>query len=519
MTLRLPGRGAIALAGLLPYLASAETGDAQTPPEQTVLAAACPPTIITGIREPPRREGLPTYLWAQEFDAIKGGIGEASGNVELLRGDQRVASEHITWDMEAQSVVIPGEVSYRDAQLWLDADRGDYDIDDETGSFTGVNYGLVETSAHGSASEMTLIGGTTSYLNAIDFTTCPGDQPVWVLSAEELELQHDEGQGVARNAKLKFGKVPVLWVPWFTFPIDGRRKSGFLYPSIGKADDTGYELAVPWYWNIAPNQDATIVPRWFTDRGFMLTGEYRLLTQRSAGQVNFDYMPNDDVTDESRYQVAARHEAAISRRWHSEVIVNRVSDDEYFQDFGSNLEQTSRQYLPTRASIDGGGRYWTFVAMADDFQVIDRAVGPLDEPYRRLPRFLFTLDRPLGRSGLLFSLDSEVVYFDRDVGVEGGRSDFLGQLTWGLFTGMGLCAAERWVSLDRVRPGPPHRGTGRQSLPRRGRVQFRFRPVLRPHQLRRQHANAGAAALLPLRAFRRSGRPARLRHGHPDLWL
>jgi LPS-assembly protein len=132
------------------------------------------------------------------------------------------------------------------------------------------------------------------------------------------------------------------------------------------------------------------------------------------------------------------HNASIFQGWTSRLFLERVSDDDYFQDFGSSLDQTSRQFVRSSASLSGVGRYWTFEMLFDDFQVIDESVKPGNEPYRRLPRMGFSIDRPLGTPGLGISLDSELVYFDRDFGVTGARFDVISHIYWERFTGWGF---------------------------------------------------------------------------------
>ena len=244
--------------------------------------------------------------------------------------------------------------------------------------------------------------------------------------------------GSARGARLDFKGLPVMYVPWFTFPIDDRRKTGFLYPGFGHNSDTGIELGIPWYWNIAPNHDATLEPRWFSNRGFMLTGEYRFLTRRTRGELDFDYMPDDDETGEERYHYQFRHYSTPMARWRTELVLERISDDRYFQDYGTSLRQTARQFLRSSAMLQGVGRYWNFEMMADDFQVIDETIQPENEPYRRVPRILFWSDFPLGGSGLTFGLDSELVAFDRDVGVTGARLDLFPNVYWDRYNRWGF---------------------------------------------------------------------------------
>jgi LPS-assembly protein len=423
-------RPALAFAGILFIFSLSSPLPAE---ERASPPGACPnPAVAPVLASPPRRSGQPITMRARRFSAQNQALAEASGDVELQRADQYLATEVLRYIPGERRVVVPGPLIYRDAQLAAAAQRAEFDLLNETGELSDLEFELVGSTANGTAGEMLLDAGNRSFLRRLLFTTCPGEDPEWLMTAKELELRHDKGYGIARNATLRFMNLPFLYAPWFTFPIDSRRKTGFLYPSFGSANDNGIEVAIPWYWNIAPNRDATLTPRFFTDRGFMLTGEFRMLSRRSAGILEFDYLADDEQTGRNRHQYRVRHDTAINRQWRSTVLIHRVSDDQYFQDFGVSLAQTARQFLRSRASIQGGGRYWTFSLMADDFQVIDEAVSELREPYRRLPRLAYTLDRPLGRGGLRFALDSEIVGFDRDLGVTGVRTDLYPRLNWGL---------------------------------------------------------------------------------------
>lgn len=371
-------------------------------------------------------------IYARELDAGKLSVGEARGEVELFRADQHMATDRLLYDPVEQVVTVPGRVTYADQQVWFSGEQANYSFLSESGRFVMIDYGLTGSSANGSAELAEVVGGNRSILHRVDYSTCPGEKPDWQISARELELRHDEGFGSARGAKLTFKRVPVLYAPWFSFPIDDRRKSGFLYPSLGHNSDSGLEIGVPWYWNIAPNQDATIEPRYFSSRGFMLSGDYRLLTRRTKGLVEYDYMRRDDKTEEERYYYLLRHQARPRPRWATDISVERVSDDRYFQDFGTSLGQTARQFLRSSGELTGVGRYWSFLMAVDEFQVIDESVPIENEPYRRLPRIMYLVDRPIGDVGLVMRLDSELVYFDRDASITGARFDLLPRLSWAL---------------------------------------------------------------------------------------
>ena len=386
----------------------------------------------------PDRSGAPIIMYARHLDANNREQAQASGHVELFRADQHLATELIFYDPENREITMPVAVSYQDQQVWVRGEKAHYNFDHESGRFSTIDYGLTGSSANGSADWIELIGGHTSQLHRIVYTTCPGEQPDWELSARELELQHEKGIGVALGAKLKFKGIPILYIPWFSFPIDDRRKSGFLYPSFGNTNDNGFEFGIPWYWNIAPNHDAIIEPRYFANRGFLLSGEYRFLTAKTHGVLDFDYLPDDRKTGDQRYYYRFQHHATPLKRWRTALVLERVSDDQYFLDFGTSLFQASRQFLRSNASMNGAGHYWNFEVTADDFQIIDENIKPENEPYRRLPRLAFWTDRPLFNSGLSFGLDSELVYFDRDIGATGARFDIYPKVYWDHFASWGF---------------------------------------------------------------------------------
>ncbi len=404
------------------------------------VATACPePNFATKLKKKPARASSPILVKTRSFNAQRGEIAEARGDVELRRSDQFLSTDLLLYDPDIDTVSVPGSMYYEDSMMHLSGSNAEYNFLTESGHFVKAEYGLTGSSARGSAEEVTMDSGNHSVLRQMRFTTCAGETPQWVLSARELELDFEKGVGVAWGAKLKFFKVPVLYLPYITFPIDDRRKSGFLYPLISSANDNGVEFSIPYYWNIAANQDATFTPRYFTSRGAMLTGEYRFLTRRNRGTFSFDYLPDDKLTGENRYHYKFSHQGRIGKRWRSRILANRISDTEYFQDFGNSLITTSLQYLKSTAGVVGNGRYWKLAVTADDFQVVDESISSIREPYSRLPRIVFDLDRPLGHRGLQLRLDAELVYFDRDVdiGPTGGRLDLFPRLEWDFITPWG----------------------------------------------------------------------------------
>ena len=439
----------ILVAGLKPAMAA----------DTKVPQLACPgPSLAPRLRNMPDRDTARISLKSRSFTANPDSQAEALGQVELRRADQLLLTEILRYNPQSETVTMPGKLVYTDSVIHISGTDAQYSFLDENGHFSNVDYGLTGSSAKGTASEILVSSKTHSVLQNLQFTTCPGEDPEWVLTADELELNFETGVGEAKNAKLEFFDIPILYLPWMTFPITDQRKSGFLYPSISTANDNGFEFSIPYYFNIATNQDATLTPHYFTERGAMLEGEYRFITPKTGGILNFDYMPDDHKTDETRYHYRFAHTAQFTKRWLSNLVVDRVSDDQYFQDFSNSLKAASRQYLRSKVGINGSGRYWTFSAFADDFQVVDEAVVALNEPYRRLPRITFDMDRPIGGTGLRLRLDTELVYFDRDHGVSGTRFDLFPRLEWNFETNWG-----------HMRPSAGYRYTGYE-LDRRGEL-------------------------------------------------
>jgi LPS-assembly protein len=325
---------------------------------------------------------------------------------------------------------MPGSLVYKDQLIELNADSASYNLAAEAGEFSGLEYVLATAAGRGSAAAATLLSQNHTRLNRVDFTSCPQGINDWQIEAEQITLNQLTGRGTAKKAKVVFKGVPILYAPKFSFPIDDRRQSGFLYPTLGSASDNGLDISVPWYWNIAPQMDAMLTPRIITDKGLMLGSQFRWLTRRTFGQIDTDYLPDDDETNTERHFYRLEHRFRINKAWRTDVLASRVSDDRYFIDFGRSLAQTSRQFLRSAASLQGKGNYWNFSLGADDFQVIDPAVGENREPYRRLPRLRYGLDMPLGNSPIDLQIDSELVYFDRDIGVTGTRLDVFPLLRW-----------------------------------------------------------------------------------------
>ncbi len=207
---------------------------------------------------------------------------DAVGGVTLARTGQRVEADSISYNRRTGDVVTNGQTYLEYPRLRILGSGAELNLDNNQGRIDNAHYRLSgPINLRGRADVAHIDSPEVTRFDDIIYTTCPPGSDAWSLRAGALKLDQDTGRGTAKNARLRIRGIPVLYTPYIDFPIDDRRKSGFLIPSIGSSDNNGFELITPYYWNIAPNMDATLFPRYMAKRGLMLGGEFRYLTRRT----------------------------------------------------------------------------------------------------------------------------------------------------------------------------------------------------------------------------------------------
>jgi LPS-assembly protein len=255
---------------------------------------------------------------------------------------------------------------------------------DNPGSRIPGSTGKASTGfARGDAKRIAFEGPDKERLYKARYTTCEAGVDDWYLRASELELDHHTETGTAKHASVEFKGVPILYTPWIDFPFNRQRKSGLLAPSFGTTTKSGVELSMPYYWNIAPNMDATIAPRYLSKRGLQLQGEFRYLEPNYFGEDNLEYLPSDNQADRDRYYAKILHQHSFGRGWYGGLHIERVSDTEYFSDMSTSIVSTSRVNLPQRGNISYSDEIWNFTGLAERYQTLDE----FSFPYQRLPQF------------------------------------------------------------------------------------------------------------------------------------
>jgi LPS-assembly protein len=402
----------------------------------TSAALADDPLCRSSAADDPRLEELrasdpqDTRIDVTSDQGELGRAGDASltGNVRIRTGQRLLTADAAEIDAEQRSVSLEGIVEYLDPTLRVRGRGGRFE--GQGGSFEGAEFELLEREVRGAARNVQLRDGRILDLEVVRYTACPPGNDDWTLRAGKISIDQESRIGTGRDVRLDFLGVPILYTPWISFPVGDERKSGLLFPAIGSSGKTGTQIAVPWYWNIAPNYDATFTPRYFSSRGLRLDGEFRYLTPRSRGTVNGEYLHEDRETGGQRSLVDLGHVTHLEPRTRLLVDAANASDSNYFEDFGLGFEGTSVTFLERYAEARRDAGRWSVAGWVQDYQVLDRALPDEERPYSILPQVSAVGRwRDLG-AGFEAELRGEAANFDRDVGTTGQRLDLEPSLAW-----------------------------------------------------------------------------------------
>src|SRR6185437_14087438 len=312
------------------------------------------------------RDTSPSYVNAQHVDSSNQTTYHFSGDVVMQRADQQLQADRVDYNDDSTDYDARGNVRYQEAGQLLAASHMKGNTDASRGVADDVRYQMLESRGNGVARQGHMLDAEHTRYSIATYSTCDVGHHVWEFRAKSISIDKANGVGVARNATMRIGKLPFLYLPYFTFPTDNRRKSGFLYPSFGKTGRAGFEVSTPYYLNLAPNYDATLDPRIYTGRGAMLAGEFRYLLPGMTGQLNAEYVPRDhgqsdglaDTQGDSRYLVNLSNTTQLWPGWQFIGSYNRASDSSYLYDYGNALSRTPVYLLGSGAAIAGSGKWW-----------------------------------------------------------------------------------------------------------------------------------------------------------------
>ena len=435
-------------------------------------AFAAPPVADSNwgacrVSEPPPLPFSDYDVSDDELEIVSGKVefkleGDAkfSNEITLRSGNRILRADGAKYDATAGIFSVDGAVEFRDPETTVVADNAAFDRKTETVEFDSAEFKLWAVPARGEAEHVLVEKAGKLRLTGVAYTSCPAGKDDWMLRASKIEVDQNTGVGTARHARLRFKGVPILYVPYFTYPVSNQRKTGFLIPDVGNNDRRGFEVSTPIYWNIAPQYDSTITPHYMSKRGLQLNADFRYLASHTNGKLTGEFLNDDDVTKQDRWLYAWFNQTNFLSSWRGTVDVIGVSDDNYFEDLASNLASTSQPNLRRHFDLEYSNKAWSALIRFEDYQNLDPSITPVDEPYRMLPHTALRGFTPNGLLGMSYLLDAGATYFDRGVGVTGVRGRIAPEI--GLPISAGFVDMEPAIAVDYTRyqlnhtlPGQP----------------------------------------------------------------
>ncbi|MCS6811498.1 MAG: LPS assembly protein LptD [Tepidimonas sp.] len=384
-----PLAGLLALLGTAPALA------------QTLVLQ--PSLVLQEIPSALRRQ-LPVTVEGERIEGRTDERVEVIGQAVLRRHDLVLRAERLSHTSADDTAVAEGQVRILRLGDLYEGQRLQLKLDTFEGRFDEVRFELARTGGRGQAERVDFLDEQRSVAHQVRYSTCPRPptqpwRPDWALTAEEVHFDLETDTGQARAARLEFQGVPLLAAPWLSFPLSDARKSGVLPPTLNLDNKSGLETTVPYYFNLAPNRDATLYPTLMTRRGLDLGGEYRYLEPTYGGQLRAAYMASDRLRQRDRWAYAVQHQQALpGLDWLPgaglRIHLNRVSDDDYWRDFPrtSIITHVAQRLLVNEVALSGGWDEGSYSLLAQRWQTLGAAaslgsVGPeqIVAPYDRWP--------------------------------------------------------------------------------------------------------------------------------------
>ena len=364
-------------------------------------------------------------------DAMLDADGSAvlNGRVTVRQDERSVAADSVNYDFNSDKLTVKGKVDFLDPRLRVRSDSGSYETDGAA-NFNEAFFQLMNRNGRGFAKDIDVQPDGKVDMENVRYTSCPVGNEDWSLSASKINLDTQLQAGVARHVTMRFKDVPIFYTPYISFPLGDERKSGVLFPSLGHSGSNGFDVEVPYYFNLAPNYDLTFTPGVLTARGVQLTEDFRYLTSSSHGQLDASFLPNDKQQHDNRSYLRYTDVTDIKRGFRFDTDIASVSDSNYFQSFAVGTEQTSVTFLQRRADLLYYDDIWRVRAQLQNFQTIDITVAAADRPYSRVPRIQGSALYPIENSNFEFGFDSEAVNFLRGVGPTGVRLNLSPEIRW-----------------------------------------------------------------------------------------
>jgi LPS-assembly protein len=411
---------ALAAAVLFCLLPSAQ---AQTAPEARGLTLKSSPQLQERIPAA-SHSSLPVFVTG-DFTTGRTDLDTVvEGHAMLRRGDLVIRADRMEYYQPDDLAKARGSVSINRAGTVYEGAVLQLKLDSFEGFFQQARYRFLKNEAHGEADRVDFLDDSRAVIRNASYTTCqrqpgPDWMPDWILRATSIHIDSEAEVGQAEGAVLRFKGVPILPFPSISFPLSEKRKSGFMPPVIGLDNINGVDITVPYYWNIAPNRDATLFPAIMSKRGVDLGGEFRYLESSAKGLVRANFMPTDSLRSRDRWGLATTHSGSLNTGLAGvgalgfNVNLNRVSDDDYWRDFPRATTSLTQRLLPNDASLSWARGDFSTTLRTVKWQTLQDVAAPITPPYDRMPELAARYARN-NLSGFDYALDLNITQFQGD---------------------------------------------------------------------------------------------------------
>jgi len=389
------------------------------------------------------RDGTPTFFSGDNTTGRPDLDMVIDGHAVMRKGDMVIKADRMEYYQPDDLAKARGNVHINQAGNIYEGEYLELKVEAFEGFFQKPSYQFLANGAYGNADRADFIDDKRSVMHNATYSTCrreggPSWMPAWILRATTLHIDNDEEVGIAEGGVLRFQDVPILALPEMSFPLTSKRKSGFLPPTVAVDSVNGLEVTAPYYWNIAPNRDATFYPTVMARRGVDLGGEFRYLEPSYHGQFRADYMPTDTLRDRSRWSYSALHSGSIETGLSSigalglNVNLNRVSDDNYWSDFSNESSSLTQRLLTNEGTLSWGKDNFSTSLRVLKYQTLQSSTSIIVPPYDRLPQLTARYAR-YNVGGFDYSVDGDYTQFQADRTLTGQpnakRSYLLGQIS------------------------------------------------------------------------------------------
>ena len=365
----------------------------------------------------------PVFVQGQKISGESGRVTHVDGDAELRKQGSLIKADHITYVNVEDELTATGSVRVlKNGDLFTGPEL-QLRLDAQTGHFLDTEFFLANRKGRGSASRLDFLGPENYRGKDAVYTSCGPGVDDWYLKVKDLKLDYGRDLGEAEQASLFFMGHRIAYLPAMSFTLNDRRKTGFLAPTFGSSVQSGQELSTPYYWNIAPNRDMTLTPRYMTKRGLQLNSAFRYMGETYRGEARAEILPSDQQTRTTRSALSMLHQQTLAPGLTTSLNLNKVSDDAYFTDLSNRIAATSQSFLPRDASLTYGSQWYSIYARTLSYQTLQDPLNPVVSPYQRLPQIVLN-SRRYDLAGFDLGLTSEFNRFTHPTLVTGNRFTF-----------------------------------------------------------------------------------------------